>query len=227
MIIAAWNVRGMNSTGKVKEVRNFLEDNKVTVVGIVETKIKEHKATTIQKKMGSMWNWSTNYNHHRNGRIWVGWRKDKCKVRIDGSHSQYIATTVTPLENLDEFHVIFVYGMHNVRDRKDLWQSLRIFDHGDPCLFIGDFNSLYKEDHRENGAMVTTYETHDMQTWMEDMELHPMVEKGHRYSWSNKEKGGHRTLTKIDHAIGIFSGWIDIVGRLSATRMPNLLTIPL
>lgn len=209
MIISSWNIRSMNSPGKIKEVRNFLEVNKVSIIGLVETKIKEHKAVNVQKQLGNMWNWSTNYSHHRNGRVWVGWRNDKCKVHICGSHRQYIATKVTPLENQDAFFVVFVYGMHSVSDRKELWQELRKFDRDTPFLFIGDFNAVYKEDHGKNGTLVTTYETHDMQKWMEDMELHPIAELGHKYSWSNKEEGENRILTKIDHAIGNVQ-WMDL-----------------
>ena len=47
-----------------------------------------------------------------------------------------------------------------------------------------------------------------MLKWMEDKELHPVTERGHKFSWSNKEKGEKRTLTKIDHAIGNLQ-WMD------------------
>lgn len=75
-------------------------------------------------------------------------------------------------------------------------------DFNSPCLFIGDYNGIFKEEHRKNGSQVTTYETNDMLQWLDDKELHPICERGHNYSWSNKENGEKRTLTKIDHAIG-------------------------
>ncbi|XP_057529819.1 uncharacterized protein LOC130808359 [Amaranthus tricolor] len=57
-------------------------------------------------------------------------------------------------------------------------------------------------------AKVSTYEIYDMLNWMDDKELHPVTERGHKYSWTNKEKGEKRTLTKIDHAIGNLH-WMD------------------
>ena len=81
-------------------------------------------------------------------------------------------------------------------------------DYNIPCLFIGDFNAIYKEEHRKNGLQVSTYEIYDMLNWMDDKELHPVTERGHKYSWTNKEKGEKRTLTKIDHAIGNLQ-WMD------------------
>ena len=53
MIISAWNVRGMNSPDKTKEVRHFLETNNISVIGLMETKIKEGNARKIYKKFGS------------------------------------------------------------------------------------------------------------------------------------------------------------------------------
>ena len=53
MIITAWNVRGMNSHNKIKEVGDFLEENNISIVGLLETKIKEQNARKIQKKLGN------------------------------------------------------------------------------------------------------------------------------------------------------------------------------
>jgi exonuclease III len=55
MILAAWNVRGMNSPIKTKEVRNFLVGNNISVIGLMETKTKESNAKKIQKKLGNKW----------------------------------------------------------------------------------------------------------------------------------------------------------------------------
>src|SRR5688572_16397277 len=86
MILAAWNVRGMNSPIKIKEVRNFLIGNNISVIGLMETKIKEPNTKKIQKKLGNNWNWTMNYSHHQKGRLWVGWRQDRCKLEICETH---------------------------------------------------------------------------------------------------------------------------------------------
>ena len=208
MIISSWNVRGMNSPEKTKEVRHFLGANNVSVIGLMETKIKEANVKKIFKKFGSKWNWRTNYSHHTKGRIWVGWRHGRCKLDSCETHQQFISTKITLVNTGESFLVIFVYGLHSVTDIRDLWMQLQQANHDTPCLFIGDFNAVYKEDHRKNGSQVTTYEMYDMGKWMEDMDLHPIIERGHKFSWSNKEKGDNRIFTKIDHAIGNLQ-WMD------------------
>jgi hypothetical protein len=46
--------------------------NKVNIVGLLETRVKPHRATGIQKKFGRDWRWEHNYDHSRKGRIWLG-----------------------------------------------------------------------------------------------------------------------------------------------------------
>ena len=113
-------MRGRNSPDKAKEVRDFLEINNVSVIGLMETKIKEPNAKKIYKKIDNKWNLSSNYNHHEKGRVWVGWRYDRCKLETCETHQQFIATKMTPIYMEESVHVVFIYGLHSVRDRKEL-----------------------------------------------------------------------------------------------------------
>lgn len=96
---------------------------------------------------------------------------------------------------------MFIYGLHTVTDRKELWNQLRTLNNQPPTLFIGDYNAIYKVDHRQ-GSRPTTYEINDMSSWMEEMHLHTLKEVGHEFSWSNSEEGENIIVSKIDHAIG-------------------------
>lgn len=62
MIVCTWNVRGLNDPNKVVEVRRLLNVHKINVIALVETRVKEVKATKIQKKLGSSWKWEMNYD---------------------------------------------------------------------------------------------------------------------------------------------------------------------
>lgn len=86
------------------------------------------------------------------------------------------------MDTQESFYVVFVYSLHRVIDRRELWRGLRRLDYDIPCLFIEDFNAIYREDHRKNGSQVTSYEIYDMQKWMEDLDLHPINKQGHKYS---------------------------------------------
>lgn len=142
------------------------------------------------------------------------------------THQQFITTKITPLNANKCFYIVFVYGLHNVRDRTELWKETEKLDFNAACLFMGDFNAIYKEDHRKNGSQVTTYETYDMLQWLESKELHPITERGHQYSWNNKNEGKNHTLTKIYHAIGNLQWLTATAKRVCTMQILNLLTTP-
>ena len=41
-----WNVRGMNKRYKQKEIKQFLLNNKVSLAGLIETRVKENNTST-------------------------------------------------------------------------------------------------------------------------------------------------------------------------------------
>lgn len=49
MILEAWNIRGLNSPIKKNETKVFLSKNKITIMGIIETKVKAKNASTVSK----------------------------------------------------------------------------------------------------------------------------------------------------------------------------------
>lgn len=49
MIVTVWNLKGLNSNLKEKELRHLIKRNKISVTGILETKIKENNARNIEK----------------------------------------------------------------------------------------------------------------------------------------------------------------------------------
>ncbi|KAK6773775.1 hypothetical protein RDI58_029013 [Solanum bulbocastanum] len=52
MIISTWNIIGLNQPLKKKELRLFMKKNMVDVMGVVETRVKVHKAGNTLQKMG-------------------------------------------------------------------------------------------------------------------------------------------------------------------------------
>ncbi|XP_075086042.1 uncharacterized protein LOC142168789 [Nicotiana tabacum] len=67
------NIRGVNKRYKHKEVREYIRENKIKLVDLVETKVKEGNAQRISKAIILRWSILTNYKDARNGRIWLLW----------------------------------------------------------------------------------------------------------------------------------------------------------
>lgn len=53
MSILAWNIRGLNDPNKVKEIKHYLDSQHVSIVGLLETRVKEKNTKRIQQKFGN------------------------------------------------------------------------------------------------------------------------------------------------------------------------------
>lgn len=55
ILFLTWNIWGLNDPNKVSEIKRIVRLHSVNVLGILETKVKVHKALAIQKKFGGNW----------------------------------------------------------------------------------------------------------------------------------------------------------------------------
>ncbi|XP_021839712.2 uncharacterized protein [Spinacia oleracea] len=115
---------GMNDPSKVVEIKKFLGNNNVSVVALVETKIKCANSGKIQKKFGNGWRWIMNYSNSPRGRIWVGWKHDMITFQPIFQSDQLIHGCISAKNG--KFRTTFtpVYGLHSIETRKTLWNDL-------------------------------------------------------------------------------------------------------
>ncbi|XP_021751224.1 uncharacterized protein LOC110716881 [Chenopodium quinoa] len=57
MILIVWNVRGLNDPSKVADVRQLLHRTKSELICLMETRVKQHKSSGIQKKISYGLTW--------------------------------------------------------------------------------------------------------------------------------------------------------------------------
>ena len=70
---ACWNIRGLNVTPKQLEAKKMLIDLKLSLVSLVETRVRIINKPNVIKSVFKEWDMLDNYNSHSLGRIWVGW----------------------------------------------------------------------------------------------------------------------------------------------------------
>lgn len=124
MNYGVWNVRGLNKDNHQLEVVNFIKVNKLSFVSLFETKVKHNNSITTAKKIKRNWKWWFNYDHHYNGRVWVGWDASVWEISLCSSSAQHISVLVKFLEKQINFMVTFVYAYNEGSDRVALWDYL-------------------------------------------------------------------------------------------------------
>jgi exonuclease III len=81
-MLSSWNVRGLNKSGKVKEISSRLKTTKPDIMILIETRVKVGNAKNIRDKLNLYDRYIDNYGKHDNGRIWITWNDSKVDVRL-------------------------------------------------------------------------------------------------------------------------------------------------
>lgn len=137
-----WNLRGLNDTLKQKEAKKFINNNKLSLIGLLEHKIKEVNAKRVLNFICPQWHFAHNYDHAPIGRIFVCWDPHKCDVNVLGKSNQHIHCEVHALHSGMRFFTTFVYGANDHVDRQDLWSSMLNLKTVSPWVTLGDFNAI-------------------------------------------------------------------------------------
>ncbi|KAK9723629.1 hypothetical protein RND81_05G013800, partial [Saponaria officinalis] len=96
--------RGLNAPSKQQEIRAFLLHHRVDLVEVLETRVKEHNALGVQRKVFPQgWKLASNYPFHDNGRIWIAWKSSRVYLDVLGIYDQLIC--YSPCVLMGDFNV--------------------------------------------------------------------------------------------------------------------------
>ncbi|GKB49924.1 RNA-directed DNA polymerase, eukaryota, reverse transcriptase zinc-binding domain protein [Tanacetum coccineum] len=88
--MAIWNIRGLSTSDKQKEVRNIIKEENLQLCGIIETHIKYHNILQIGHKVFENWDFTSNgEDNNKDCRIIVGWNPNKLRVWVIAKTKQW------------------------------------------------------------------------------------------------------------------------------------------
>src|SRR4051812_6361294 len=143
-MLISWNTRGLNKKARYLEVAAHLNKQQVSCYALLETRVKINKAEDIRKAFGQHWDYSDNYEHHQNGRIWFMWRKDRWGVHKLDSSDQFLHCEVYHLNGEKAYSLTIVYAQNQLIKRLSLWKDIEGIANNvrGPWMIIGDFNNV-------------------------------------------------------------------------------------
>ena len=232
MIFASWNVRGLNKRSHKKEVINFIQQNKVSLIGLVETKVKSMNFQKITRRINKHWQWRNNISHHYNGRIIIGWDMNIWDVTICDVSAQHITCKVKFLDNDTKFLVTFVYAYNEGCDRIPLWNYISTLNYTEPWCLLGDFNSiLSRNDSSDENHTWTSY-NQNFKDCVSSAFLDDINYVGEKFTWYNNNPL-NPVFKKLDRMLGN-AGWFTtfheaqghFFSRGIMDHCPMLLSVP-
>lgn len=199
MIIATWNIRGLQNLPTQAAVVDLVKKHKIDVMGILETKFTTENDNYKFFLQNNFRDWKAvdNFAQFENSRILLLWNPNKVELEPTLVEEQAIYARIRCLTSNNSFNFILVYGAHTIPDRRPLWDSL--IDHvlqDQPTLLSGDFNNVLAEDERVGGVPPREFEIKNMVDTCALLGLEDIMSTGCKFTWTN------RTISsKIDRAM--------------------------
>ncbi|XP_074283422.1 uncharacterized protein LOC141607972 [Silene latifolia] len=219
--IGLWNMRGINGPDKQKDVRWFLQQNKLGLCGLVETKVMSDAEAKVHYNLGTIWNKVTNNNHYNGGRVWIIWISHIFDVTVIESDTQLIHVEVIDIAAAEKFWFTVVYGFNEEEDRVSLWNHLidikkRVTR---PWCICGDFNCVL-DYHERIGRHVNWRELIDFRNYVDQCEVEDIQAKGALFTWNNKQEPQTRIFSRIDRFM-VNMDWMNLYHESYAHFLPE------
>ncbi|PWA89776.1 RNA-directed DNA polymerase, eukaryota, Reverse transcriptase zinc-binding domain protein [Artemisia annua] len=114
-----WNVRGMCNKYMQKDVKRFINDEKLSVCAVIETHLKEKQIKKVCEYVYGDWNWCSNLNVSNKGcRIIIGWNHADVSVMPLHIDHQAILCVIEIKDSGTKHFCCFVYAANSGRERK-------------------------------------------------------------------------------------------------------------
>lgn len=112
--ILTWNVRGLNSSRKQKDVCRFIQKHDIGLVGLLETKIKACHLGNLYQNVFKSWCFTSNSSYHPGGRVVVAWKPGVFHVSILMGTDQLIHCYIQPVSRSASFYSLS--SMHIMKE---------------------------------------------------------------------------------------------------------------
>ncbi|XP_058722236.1 uncharacterized protein LOC131594157 [Vicia villosa] len=202
-MIIAWNLRGLNKMGKIKEISSRFVGLNPDIVVLIETRVKDNKAGAVRNKLNLRGEYVDNYQRHENGRIWVFWNDNKVGLTVVKVTQQMIHCSIHDTMGRWRYWLTAIYVMNQLEHRQKLWKDIEDIqcNQQGPWCIIGDFNNVVTSNDKIGGRQVQEHEYKDLCSMMERTGLYEMDSTGDHFTWTNKQRD-NAIYSRIDRILG-------------------------
>ncbi|KAL9237052.1 hypothetical protein vseg_011642 [Gypsophila vaccaria] len=203
-----WNVRGMNSHAKQREIKWFLDKNKFDLFGFLETKVASGSMNKVVSVVCDEWSVCTNSSWNKGGRVWLLWKPSKLAVSVLHIDCQCIVVEIQDMVSQCRFLFSLVYDFNTTAERMSLWEVLSTYKkYTGPWIVCGDFNNVLFLNERL-GAEVLLAEIEPFRKCVQVCDLVDIKSTGAFFTWNNKQAGVNRVFSRIDRVL-VNGAWLS------------------
>ncbi|XP_077242062.1 uncharacterized protein LOC143882465 [Tasmannia lanceolata] len=201
-IIGVWNIRGICSNPKRKEVAAFVKQHNFPICCLLEIKTRSNKLKDYSASIRDGWKSHGNYSSVNIGRIWILWNPAVVDVIVREETSQLIQSEVLINQSKECFCFTAIYA-HNYKISRTLWSDLEeiAFRISSPWLVASDFNVVRFSDERLGGTPGIPADSEEFNSCISSCNLLDLKAIGHKLTWNNRAKGGNRKNANLNRVM--------------------------
>ncbi|GJZ96718.1 RNA-directed DNA polymerase, eukaryota, reverse transcriptase zinc-binding domain protein [Tanacetum coccineum] len=196
--IGIWNVRGMRTSDKQKEVSKFIAEDRLQVCSTLETHLKNKKLVKACEKAFGNWDWVSNMHLSNKGcRIIVGWNMNLVTVRCINMTDQAIIYIIEDVNSHLVSFGSFIYAANRNIDRKKLWEELhrhKKITNGKPWFIRGDMNVILDTNKHSAGVSFINNDMQEFKDCVNMIEVEDLYNSGLFFTWTKNLKNVKKGL---------------------------------
>ncbi|KAL0336699.1 UNVERIFIED_CONTAM: hypothetical protein Sradi_4881800 [Sesamum radiatum] len=209
MKIEFWNVRGLNRPLKQNGVAHLIKNNRLCLLGILETKLAATAIPKIINRLFPGWCQANNFDAIAGGRILIIWNPAVIDLYPEDISPQVIHCRVTNKSSQLSFYISFTYGLYTVVNRRSMCEKLLELGRplNMPWIILGDFNCVKSPAKKQLGVPPTWYELKDFADCCLAFGFHDAQTTGCYYTWySNSDS--NPVWCKLDRVL-LNNDWLE------------------
>lgn len=192
------DVRGLNARARRNSVREFVLQERVSILCLQETKMDVVTPTLVNEMLGPLFDYCFLPSVGLSGGIILAWRTDVWAFS-EASAQQFSVTAKATLLNAAAapWWITVVYGPQDDDEKVQFLSSLIQVRASCPeaWLLCGDFNMIYKEADKSNGRL-DRRGMRRFRAFINRVAIDELHLEGRRFTWSNWRD--NPTLERLD-----------------------------
>lgn len=177
-----------------------MEQQQISLVGLLETRVKAAKMGALYLSIFRGWCFTSNIGWHRGGRIVVAWDPHTFSINEIVGNSQFMHLQLTLVDRKIGFNATIIYAYNKEEERRSLWRNLILLQSKQPWIVMGDFNDILSVEDRI-GVRGHSSPGVEFRSCVNQCGLENIPYCGSRFTWNNKQLGEDRIYSKIDRVM--------------------------
>ncbi|KAL0289527.1 UNVERIFIED_CONTAM: hypothetical protein Sradi_7071800 [Sesamum radiatum] len=210
IVIAVWNVRGLNSIAHRHAVAQLVRDRGVQFLGILETRVQRGKVQSVRAGLLPNWSWFDDYAGP-GGRIWLAWDAVEVSVEVLMVGDQFVHCRLGNKRTSSTCLITVVYGECDPIRRRLLWGELLMISAAivdSPWCALGDFNIVIDESESSGGTAEVSHAMAEFREFIMDAALIHLPYTGCPFTWHNCSSGSRSLWRRLDRVL-VNDNWLE------------------